>query len=190
VLFVDWFFYYAIYQSKLNSIFYYRVQNKNQMTGQVYGIIIVVLIIYIYVIQYHKGTYDKIFNDDLINSGLLKTGDIICFKAYNNFNSIFIGSYYGHMGIVYIDPDDPKKTPMLFEANGIEHAPLKEHHSKDGIYLTELEGRIAKYKGRCFWKPLNRPLSEGAVRDFKSFIDYCLNKMSYDYNVFQAALKK
>jgi hypothetical protein len=160
------------------------------MGWYIWSIIIVLLILYIYIIQFRRGCYKKLFNDDLINSGLLQTGDIICFKAFNNFNSIFMGSYYGHIGIVYINPNDTSQTPMLFEANGIEHTPLKSYHSKDGIFLTPLAERMSKYKGRCFWKPLNKKLPESTIIDFKLFIDYSLNNMSYNYQIFQSCFKK
>jgi hypothetical protein len=141
--------------------------------------------------QYYKiSTEHALFVDELINSKTLKTGDLILFKAYNNFNSIFHGSYFGHVGMVYIDPNDSTKTPMLFEANGIERVPLKEHHSRRGVFLTPLVDRIKKYKGRCFWKSLALPLDKHAISDFSSFIDFCLTNFEYDYNVFSNAFKK
>jgi hypothetical protein len=150
----------------------------------------IIVLIWIYSMQYHKiTTNEQIFTDDLINSNSLKTGDLILFKAYNNFNSIFHGSYFGHIGVVYID-DDPNVPPMLFEANGIERVPLLPHHSKHGVFLTPLAERIKKYKGRCFLKPLNKPVPAEHARDFKMFADYCLNNFSYDYSVATNALKK
>jgi signal peptidase I len=153
------------------------------------GLVIFILIVYIYSIQYHQGSYPQVFNDELINSGIIKTGDIICFKAYDNFNSIFTGSYFGHVGVIYVDPAEPL-TPYLFEANGIECMKLKDHHSKSGIFLTPLKERMSKYKGRCFYKELNKSLSTEACTDFKLFINYCLDTMSYDLCVVQASLKK
>jgi signal peptidase I len=160
------------------------------MNGKIYGIVICCLIIYIYMIQFHRGTYMEVFNDDLMKSGIVKTGDIICFKAYDNFNSIALASYFGHIGIVYVDPDDEDKVPYLFEANGIENMPLKSHHPNTGMFLTPLQGRIEKYKGRCFHKPLNRALDIDVVKEFKGFIDYCLETMSYDTEVFRSSFKK
>ncbi len=131
--------------------------------GVLFGLLILVIILWVYYLQFYKISTDyKIFVDDLQYHSFLKTGDMILFKAYNNFNSIFHGSYYGHVGIVYM----LNGTPMLFEANGIERVPLKDHHSKRGVFLTPLVDRIKKYKGRCFWKPLNRPLGEHSIYDF------------------------
>lgn len=138
--------------------------------------------------QYYKISVDKkIFVDDLTN---VKTGDMILFKAYNNFYSIVHGSYFGHVGLVFIDPDDSKQTPMLFEANGIEHTPLKEHHPRNGIFLTPLADRIKKYKGRCFIKRLEEELSKEEVLNFKEFIQYAQNNFQYDYNLAKSAFKK
>ena len=93
------------------------------------------------------------------------------------------------MGMIFIDPVDGK-TPLLFEANGIERVPLKPHHSKSGVYLTPLEDRVKKYKGRCFWKPLNNELPPAVIVDFKKFVQYAIANMHYEYNVIQDAIKK
>ena len=138
--------------------------------------------------QYYKLEVDKkIFIDDLTN---LKTGDMILFKAYNNFYSIIHGSYFGHVGLVFIDPVDSNKTPMIFEANGIDSIPLKEHHPRNGIFLTPLADRIKKYKGRCFIKRLKKPLSDIKIKEFKDFIDYAKNNFQYDYCIGKNAFKK
>lgn len=138
--------------------------------------------------QYYKLEVDKqTFVDDLTN---LKTGDMILFKAYNNFYSIIHGSYFGHVGLVFIDPLDSYKTPMIFEANGVESTPLKEHHPRNGIFLTPLADRIKKYKGRCFIKRLKEPLSDIQIKEFKDFIDYAKNNFQYDYCIGKNAFKK
>ncbi len=150
------------------------------------GVFIIIVILWIYIMQYHKvKTEYQIFADDLSASNL-KTGDLILFKAYNNFNSIFHGSYYGHIGMVYILDG----VPMLFEANGIERVPLKNHHSRRGVFLTPLIDRIKKYKGRCFLKPLNKPLPSYIIEGFEEFIQYSLKNMEYDYNVFTGGIKR
>lgn len=160
------------------------------MNGIIYGIVVCCLIIYIYMIQFHQGTYPTIFNDELMKSKIVKTGDIICFKAYDNFNSIAFGSYFGHVGVVYVDPNDADQVPYLFEANGVEGMSLKSYHSITGIFLTPLQERISKYKGRCFYKPLNKALDIDIVKEFKEFIDYCLETMSYDKAVFCSSFRK
>lgn len=158
------------------------------MIEWIIGIVILLIVIWIYCMQFHKITTDyQIFADDLRSIQSLKTGDLILFKACNNFNSIFHGSYFGHVGVVYIAPDG---VPMLFEANGLERVHLLEHHSKAGIFLTPLIDRIKKYKGRCFWKPLNNDASPDAVVDFEKFMHYCLENMEYDYAVISGGIKR
>ena len=150
------------------------------------SVILTVIIIWIYCMQFHKiSTEHRIFADDL-HSDFLKTGDMILFKAYNNFNSIFHGSYFGHVGIVYI----LNNIPMLFEANGLERVPLRDHHSKRGVFLTPLIDRIKKYKGRCFWKPLNKAVPLETIENFKHFIKYGLENFEYDYNLVTGCLKR
>ena len=149
--------------------------------------IVVLIVIWIYYMQfYHISTECKIFVDDLCNYNVLKTGDLILFKAYDNFRSVFHGSYFGHIGMVYIY----NEIPMLFEANGVDATPLKPHHSKLGMYLTPLEERIKKYKGTCFLKPLSTPLPSTLIEDFKYFIDYAMNNFKYDYNIVSGSVKR
>ncbi len=152
------------------------------------SISIILIVIWIYFLQYHKiQTEYKLFADVFINNPNLKTGDLILFKAYNNFNSIFHGSYFGHIGIVYIHADG---TPMLFEANGVERTPLMSHHSKRGVFLTPLVDRLKKYKGRCFWKPLNAQLNASIIHGFEEFMNYCLDNLDYDYSVVTGGIKR
>lgn len=151
-------------------------------------ITIIFIIVWIYYLQFHRiSTEHTIFADDLEKHQFLKTGDLIVFKAYNNFNSIFHGSYFGHVGIVYIAPNG---VPLLFEANGIERVPLRDHHPKNGVFLTPLIDRIKKYKGRCFWKPLNEYVAEDSVSNFIEFINYSLDNLHYNYSVITGAIKR
>jgi len=149
--------------------------------------IIVIIIIYIYYIQFSYGNYEKLFLEDLLKANTIKTGDIICFKAYNNFNSIFFGSYFGHLGIVYVGDDG---VPKLFEANGVENMDLRPEHNKNGIFLSDLGPRIAKYKGRCFLKSLKYPVDSRKKAEFKKFIDFALDNMKYDMNIFRNSFRK
>lgn len=156
------------------------------MNKLIFGILIVA-ILWIYLMQYHKiSTEHSVFAQDLITSGQLKTGDLILFKAYNNFNSIFHGSYFGHIGMVYIH----NGVPMIFEANGIERVPLLPKHSRKGVFLTELNDRIRKYKGRCFYKPLNKSVSDESIKSFENFMKYALDHLEYDYDVISGGLSR
>lgn len=152
------------------------------MTINYNAILIIIIILYIYLIQFKFYEYEEVFLDDLI----LKTGDIILFKAYNNFNAIFIGSYYTHIGIIIMI----NNIPMLFEANGIEKLPLLPHHNKNGIFMTPAKERIAKYKGKCYLKRLKNSLSPLQENNMKKFTDFAIKNMYYNYNVFFSSFKK
>lgn len=153
-------------------------------------IIILVFMFYVYQMLFSDVSFNKVFLDDVFSKYNLKTGDVIVFKAQNNTNSIKTGSYYGHIGIIYVDPDDPTHTPMLFESNGIEKMPLLPHHPKNGVFFTKLYDRLKKYKGRIFLKQLNKPVEKNIDRDFKNFINYGLTNMSYDYDIVSSGFKK
>lgn len=148
-------------------------------------IIIMLLVWYVYTLQYSPIGKPKVFLDDVLDN--FKTGDIILFKAYNNFNSLMHTSYYGHIGIIYVGDDG---IPMMFEANGIDRMPLKEHHAKTGMFFSPVADRIKKYKGQVCWKRLNIPVSDDTAASFREFIDYCLANMKYDMGVFSAGIKK
>ena len=148
---------------------------------------IVFVIVYIYLVQFYKiNTEYKIFIEDAIENKIFKTGDIILFKASNNFNSIKTATYFGHTGVVVCYDDEV----MLFEANGIERVPLKDRHNKNGMFLTPLHERISKYKGRCFLKTLNKPLDNNTINLYKEFISWAIKNMYYEYNVIRSVFKK
>ncbi len=144
--------------------------------------VVVLVILWVYYFHYYKMYTDiNLFIDDMLKH--VKTGDIICFKAYNNFNSVFMASYFGHIGVVYAPVGE---EPMLFEANGVEHMNLREHHAQNGMFLTPLADRLRKYKGMCYWKPLKLPVDITIEQEFYKFIQYCLKEFYYDVNVFRA----
>ena len=165
---------------------------------------IVIIVIYIYQIQFSSvdcsvtflddigKSYDEISkkNTDKIHTNIItqpfKTGDIILFKANNNANSIYINNYYGHIGIVYVENNVAK----IFEACGIEYLPIRKYHNQRGIFLTPVHTRISKYKGVCYWKRLAHELPSDVCNDFKTFINYALENMYYNYTVIQNAFNK
>jgi hypothetical protein len=152
------------------------------------GVFILIVFIYIYQIQFSKVDCERVFIDELIEPP--KTGDMVLFKAYDNINSIFLGCYYGHVGIVWVDPDDPSKTPMCFEAANTTNMPLRPHHNRRGIFLTPLYERIRRYKGKVYIKPLSDPIDLKTQYEFKNFIQFALETMKYETRVYYSALKK
>lgn len=144
---------------------------------------IIVLVIYIYVLQFYHIDVPKYFIDEI----QFRTGDVILFKAQNNFNAPKIASYFTHIGVVYVRDDEV----YLFEANGIEGMNLKKHHNKNGVFLSKLYGRVSKYKGRCFLKPLIGPsISNDNIEEFEIFMKYALANMYYDTRVIRSSVGK
>jgi hypothetical protein len=119
----------------------------------------------------------------------VKTGDIILFHAYDNVNPVFIGSYWGHIGIVYKDPDNNTK-PLLFEAlktSGMKQCP---EYNKRGIAITDLKTRLERYPGLIAHKRLNRPVNPHIIRGFKEFMKYAKANMYYNEKIFHNAIEK
>lgn len=150
-------------------------------TKYVIAFMVMIIVLYIYLIQYHCYSYDKIFLEDLVNNNLLKTGDLILFKAYDNYNAILIGSYYTHIGIVYVGKGN---IPYIFEANGIDT------QDSDGIFLTPLSDRIKTYKGKCYYKQLSNQLQAHAILELEWFMDYAMRNMYYNHSVLSSSIKK
>jgi len=138
-------------------------------------IIICLILLYVYFIQFSHGTYPV----ELINEITFKSGDLIIFKAQNNFNALWLGSYYTHMGIVY----ESNGELLIFEANGLEHMPARPEHFKKGILLTQLLPRIKQYKGRVFLKPLKYAITAEQYALFTDFIKFAHEKFYYDTRV-------
>jgi hypothetical protein len=149
---------------------------------------IVVLIICIFWSWYMLANPPKLLcssYDDL----KFKTGDMILFHAYDNINPVFMGSYWGHVGIVY---DDPKtdKLPVLFEAartSKMKNCPV---YNKHGIMVTDLKTRLEKYKGLVACKFLNRSVSKIINDGFINLMKYAKKNMYYNDDVIYNGLKK
>jgi hypothetical protein len=153
-----------------------------------FGIVIIIILIWIYYIYLAHPNF-KVINYDTLNRRF-KTGDIILFHALNNINPIFIGSYYGHIGVVYVDPDDPTQTPYLFEAFSKANMPFYPKKHSNGIIVSELKYRINSYIGYCFYKELLFPVPGETQKDFKNFVDFALENFYYDEEIFQSSAKK
>lgn len=160
--------------------------------SKIFSIVIIIIIIWIWFMNHRHPECDSIWIKEVLNT--CKTGDLILFKAMDNYNSSLIFSYFTHVGIVYT----PKKTVVgsppyvyLFEAQSPTNLTLDpEKDSERGIYLTDLYDRLSKYKGKLYFKELNRFVDPQANIDFDSFVLYALNNMHYDDHVIWNGLKK
>ncbi len=153
-------------------------------------VIIIILIVWCWVFTYYHPDLEVAKLNDLMLNKKFKTGDIILFKAIDNHNAPMIASYYGHIGIVWIYPDDPQQIPYIFEAANPTGFTLEEHHNPKGIYLSNLESRLKKYKGYSFYKELRHPIIKETCEEFEEFINYCIENMEYESKVFSNGIRK
>jgi len=117
-----------------------------------------------------------------LEDATFKTGDMLLFHAYDNINPVFMGSYWGHVGIVYVDPAKPS-NPVVFEATNIVGMKQCPEYNKNGITITDLKTRIEKYPGIIACKYLANPLDANIIIRFKDFINYAKDNMYYNVNV-------
>jgi hypothetical protein len=118
-----------------------------------------------------------------------KTGDMILFHAYDNINPIFIGTFWGHVGIVFVDPDKPGSRPIMFEATRINPNENCVSHNKSGIVISDLQSRIEKYKGIVVHKPLDKTLDSDISRGFTKFMAFAKQNMFYDEDVIYSGVR-
>ncbi len=152
------------------------------------AVLIVVIMIWIYFTLLLHPRFKSYEYEEIKHR--FKTGDIILFHALDNINPIFIGCYYGHIGMVYIDPDDEKAEPQIFEAFNTTNMPFYPPEYSNGIALANLKHRLNSYRGYCFYKELEKPLDIRKQRKFKEFINYALKSMYYNESVVSNAIKK
>ncbi len=112
-----------------------------------------------------------------------KTGDLILFHALDNINPIFIGSYYGHVGVVYVDPDTPNAEPKIFEAFNPTTTMFYPKEVSNGICISDLRNRINSYRGYTFYKELLYPVDISLQRGFKELIEFAIFNMRYNESV-------
>jgi hypothetical protein len=157
-------------------------------------VIIIIIILYIYNVQFRVIPVNEQEFDKLE----FKTGDIILMKANNNYHSLIHGSYFGHVGMIYvdyenkfindIDPSDSKnRNVFLFEANATKVYP---YNGIKGIYISPLRNRLEHYSGNLYLKPLNKPLDLPRIEAFKEFIAFSLQNMYYNHSIITNALLK
>ncbi len=146
------------------------------------------MIIWVYYIYLQHPQFESYQYDELKSK--YKTGDLILFHGLDNINPIFIGTYYGHIGIVFIDPDEPDAKPKIFEAFNTSTTPFFPQECSNGIALVDLEHRLNSYRGYSFYKELVYPIDVNIQRKFKKFILYAIKNMYYNESVIINAINK
>ena len=152
------------------------------------NIIMLIVIVWYYYLICLEPKYEKIPYEDLTYN----TGDIILMHAYNNINPIFIGSFWGHIGIVYKDPEKiiNNGNPVVFEAARTTKMKICPDNNISGVMITDLYTRLSKYPGLIAVKKLNKVIDYNIQCNFKDFIYYAKNNMKYFDNVFLSRIKK
>jgi hypothetical protein len=160
------------------------------MLEKLFTLIIVLIIIYIWWMEFSHPECDSIWIDFVLDSA--KTGDLILFKALDNYNSSKTFCYYTHIGVVYYPQSfkDENKPPMLFEAAGTTGMELYKHENSAGIFLEDLKTRLTRYKGRLYYKQLNACINPVPENQFMEFINYAMKNMYYEYSVITNGIKK
>jgi hypothetical protein len=149
---------------------------------------IIVSIIIIFWVWYMTRCLPKL-DHFRYNDLSFKTGDMILFHAWNNINPVFIGCYWGHIGIVYNDPEN-SDPPLLFEAASVNNEKQFEDYNKNGIMITDLKSRLEKYPGLIACKILDNPVSSDISKGFYEFMIYAKNNMNYNNNIFTNSFNK
>lgn len=156
--------------------------------GGIY-IIIIILMTWVWYIYFNHPKYDVFEYSQLKHK--YKTGDMILFHGLDNCNPIFIGTYYGHVGIIYIDPEDETNTPYIFEAFCPSTMPIFPQECKKGISISLLENRMKSYRGYCFYKELERPIQDvNLLFEFREFIAFSIENMYYDEQIVLNSISK
>lgn len=130
--------------------------------------------------EYNHPICGEVWINDIVKNA--KTGDLILFKALDNYNSSKTFCYYTHVGVVY--------NGMLFEAAGTTGMDLYDSENKNGIFLEDLKTRLSRYKGKLYYKPLNKPVDTIVENNFTNFISYAMKYMFYEYGVVWNGIKK
>ena len=154
--------------------------------AKLFVFIIVIIIVWIWYMNYCHPECPELWIDEVL--ARCKTGDLILFKAQDNFNSSKIFSYYTHVGVVY--KHSKSNMIRIFEAQSPVNLELQPHENTKGIYDSEIHTRLTRYKGRLYYKPLNKPVSEELNSDFQNFIEYAQANMYYDNSVIWNGIKK
>lgn len=156
------------------------------LLAKIFSFIVIILIVWIWYMNYNHPECNEVWIDEVLAK--CKTGDLILFKSMDNYNSSKIFSYFTHIGVVY--KHSFSNTLRIFEAQSPCNLELYDYENKSGIYDTDLQTRLTRYKGRLYYKPLNMPVNTELNSDFQNFIEYATANMYYDNNVIWNGIKK
>jgi len=150
---------------------------------------VICLIIWVYWILLKHPVYDVYSYEDNAKYRGFCTGDIILFHALDNLNPVVTGCYFGHIGVVWVDPDRPD-CPQLIEAASARTMPLNPGQNPRGIFISDLRDRVNRYSGFIAHKKFKGAVPEGKSREFKNFVQFAQENMEYNYNWFANAIRR
>jgi hypothetical protein len=140
---------------------------------------------------FNHTKYEKINVKKLLKEKTFKTGDIILFKSLDHLGSVYMASYWTHIGVVYVDPDEKEYNPVIFEATCVEFMEMPDGYPDSGIFCSPLINRIIKYPGKVAYRQLTYPLPEENIRNFKEvFLPFALNNMYYNKTLIRNGFRK
>lgn len=146
------------------------------MPTYIYSIIVIIILL---LLMYSSSapTCESVWLDDYMHH--FKTGDMVCFKATNNNNSLMMMNYFTHVGIVVMVDNEP----FIFEAFEVSGYKFKDDRHAKGVLCTPLYDRIVRYKGLAYVKSLARPLEPSVINEFYTFVNFALTNMEYNYSI-------
>lgn len=147
--------------------------------------IIILLLILIYILYY---SYDincpKINLNVLYEQKKFKTGDIILFKKQGSIYNYFFSSFFNHIGIVYVDPNEKTYSPKIFEILYVRDSNTIKISHYNQFHFDDLYYRMIAFKGHLYYKELNKKINEKIVKKFKEeFIDFAMENMYYEIKI-------
>ena len=151
-----------------------------------FTIIIIIIVVWCWYFLWNHPNYNIVRWKDIQYK--CKTGDLILFHGLDNYNSIFTGCYYGHIGIVY--RKTPKSKPYLFEAWNPVNEKFYPSEVRHGIAFTDLDNRIKTYRGYVFYKPLMHQIPDSINIEFYNFIYWAVHNMKYNTKVIRNGINK
>jgi hypothetical protein len=117
-----------------------------------------------------------------------KSGDIILFHGLDNYAPLFIGCYYGHIGIVY--RENQESPPYIFEAWNPTNEKFYPSEFNHGMAFSELRHRALSYRGYIFYKELQHRIPHYTNVQFYQFIYWAMGALKYNPSVVRNGIRK
>ncbi len=152
---------------------------------------LIAVIIVILILMFYLSSAPNAVTVDLnIMKSRVKSGDLVLFHAVDNMNSLFMFSYFTHVGIVY---RPTTSDPMIFEVFETKKKYLSPHEhipANPEVILSDFTERVRRYKGYVYIKHLESPLTQLQTYLFSDFVEKSKKNLHYEYQVIGNSIKK